>query len=121
MWNIYQHMQIKGLQQNQVLADEEARIQGKRQDAEVDDLEDKLGRLTLICEAMWTILSQRFGVTVYDLMQIVHDIDMQDGRLDGRKVSPPTPCASCQAMVAAGVGHCQFCGAEVPNLDPFML
>lgn len=121
MWDIYQHMQIRNLHQSQLAADQAAHVRANRHENQVEDLEGKVDRLTLICEAMWTILSQRFGVSMQELVQAMHDIDMLDGQLDGRKVSPPRPCPSCASMVAAELGRCQYCGTDVPNLDPFVL
>jgi hypothetical protein len=121
MWDIYQHMQVRNLRQNQYAAEEASSVRAARQDNQVEDLEAKVDKLTLICEAMWTLLTQRLGVSVQELVQVMHDIDLQDGQLDGRKSSPPKPCPSCQAMVAAELSRCQFCGASVPNLDPFIL
>jgi hypothetical protein len=87
--------------------------------ARADD-DDHLRQLLLITEAMWSLLSERTGVTVADLRTRMAEIDAVDGAVDGRRgPTPPSPCPSCGAMVDRTRSTCAFCGAEVPGRDPF--
>ena len=86
--------------------------------ARADD--DHLRQLLLITEAMWSLLSERTGVTVDDLRARMEEIDAADGVVDGRRgPTPPEPCPSCGAMVDRSRSSCAFCGVEVPGRDPF--
>jgi hypothetical protein len=125
IWDIVQQVQIENLkarQQSGVSDAERAESRSRSRDA---DLEDRLGRLVLLTEAMWELLSERFGLTTADLAARVREIDARDGRVDGRRGVPSDAaqvrCASCQAVVPFGRDTCQFCGAAVPGAkaDPF--
>ena len=82
--------------------------------------DDHLRQLLLITEAMWSLLSERTGVTVDDLRTRMDEIDAADGVVDGRRgPTPPEPCPACGAMVERSRTTCVFCGAGVPGRDPF--
>ncbi|MFZ0013543.1 MAG: hypothetical protein WAL25_05440, partial [Acidimicrobiia bacterium] len=57
------------------------------------------------------------GLTTEQLMAKLEELDARDGVTDGRMTSMPTPCVSCGSKVPADLTKCQFCGAEVPNVD----
>jgi hypothetical protein len=127
IWDIVQQVQIENLKARQVSAESSAesaeggaRLRQERTDGRID-------QLVLITEAMWELLSSRFGLTVADLAAQVREIDLRDGRADGklgpRAESTLLRCPSCQAVVPAGRSTCQFCGADVPEAktDPFRI
>ena len=127
IWDIVQQVQIQNLKARQVSAESSAesaesgaRLRQERADARIE-------RLVLVTEAMWELLSSRFGLTVADLAAQVREIDLRDGRADGRlglqAEATPVRCPSCQAVVPAGRTTCQFCGADVPEAkaDPFRI
>jgi len=46
-------------------------------------------------------------------------IDLRDGRLDGRvATTPPEPCPKCLRIVAKGSVRCMYCG-EPLAMNPF--
>ena len=54
-----------------------------------------------------------------DLIRRIADIDLEDGKLDGRKAAtPPRPCPHCQRVLSKNRPRCLFCGKPVEML-PF--
>jgi hypothetical protein len=122
IWDIVQQVQIENLKARQLQSGSNAESDTSRARARDAELDDRIGRLVLVTEAMWELLSVRFGLTVADLAEQIRAIDARDGSVDGRRgipeVAPRVRCASCQAVVPVGKPTCQFCGAAVPGASP---
>ena len=84
----------------------------------VYDLNDRIDRLTLVVEAMWTMMEES-GISPDELIDRINELDGSDGSLDGTQTHPSTRCPGCQAVVAAGSTSCQFCGTEILEDNPF--
>lgn len=118
--SVYLHRQrMKAIQSVQRSAQSEAELGRKRQRAETQDLEDQIDRLKLICESMWELMSEVTGLTNEQLEQRIHEVDMDDGKADGRKVHPPAPCTTCDSMIPSTAKVCAFCSAPAPSRSPF--
>ncbi len=111
--DIYQFRQISRAHQSVSQVSQEIRHQREAQRDENQDLHDRVDRLTLLCEAMWNIISDRLEFTEDDLLRAVMAVDGSDGSPDGRKTKTPLKC-DCGAMVHPRVSNCQFCGAPAP-------
>ena len=86
---------------------------------EVRCLEEELDRLELILEAQWSLLREKLGLTDADLKKRIREIDLEDGKLDGRVTrTPMTTCPQCQRQVSARDLSCVYCG-EALNPAPF--
>ena len=107
---MYQQGQISGAQSAASRAHTEA--QRARGDAarDVRDLEARLDSLTLTTMAMWSLLGERLGITEDELAARVRELDLRDGRLDGRYTAPPAVCAECGRTFAAKRDRCIYCG-----------
>ena len=77
--------------------------------ADVDALDQRVDRLLLVVEALWTML-KKDGHTDQELAAIIDELDAQDGSVDGRRSKMPMTCPSCESKVAPGLSKCQFCG-----------
>ncbi len=86
--------------------------------AKLYDLADRIDRLTMVMEAMWSLLVEQ-GFTEEQLAARIEELDMSDGSMDGRKIPPADQCPECGAVVSRGVGRCQFCGHETGESNPF--
>lgn len=77
-------------------------------------------KLFMITQALWTLLQEQHGYTDDQLIQRVQEIDMQDGKLDGKvakdKIRPD--CPQCGRKLMGKRPVCLYCGTEVA-LDPF--
>lgn len=81
------------------------------------DLQDRVDKLVLACMAMWELLQEKTGLTEEQLLEKVKEIDLRDGREDG-KFKPseaPTPCPSCGRPISPRRTRCLFCGADNPQ------
>ena len=93
-----------------------------RSQAETDVLKVHLERLSMITEALWTILKEKHGYGDEELMKRITEIDLRDGKLDGHAVSSETPvCPQCKRMhIAKHRPICLYCGATI-SVQPFSL
>ena len=83
------------------------------------EVEAKCDRALLVCEALWTIIRDKFGVSEEELVQRVNEIDLTDGQLDGKVRKPKAhACPSCGRTIAKRFPKCIYCGQPVVH-DPF--
>lgn len=120
MGGSYLHrQQMKALHSSQRSAAAETISQRKRQRSEFQNLEDELAKLRLITEAMWELTSEVTGLSIEQLARRIEEVDMDDGRADGRKVHPMLNCTSCHAKVDHSSKICTYCGVPAPARSPF--
>ena len=68
-------------------------------------------KLLMITEALWDILKEKHGYTDEELIQRVQEIDLKDGRLDGKVAKePPSPCPNCGRPMGRNRAICIYCG-----------
>ncbi len=101
IWNLRQDERIKETSSEIILA----------KDA-IAETEERLERLALICQAMWSLLEEKTDLTEDDLVKRVTEIDLKDGRLDGKYEKPLVKCEECGATISQRFGKCLFCGKE---------
>lgn len=86
---------------------------------EIDELRDQVDHLYFITEALWRILKEKNGLDDNEIIRQITLIDMEDGKLDGRKAkSPPKPCPKCARIVGKQRIKCMYCG-ELIAANPF--
>jgi hypothetical protein len=85
----------------------------------VDQLEEKLDRLALICRAMYELIQESSELSDEQLAAKVTEIDLRDGNADGKVTPRQTKCLECSSMICARFNRCLFCGYEAPNVDVF--
>jgi len=87
--------------------------------SKVERMQMDVEKLLMITEALWIMLRDEHGYTDEQLIEKVQEIDLRDGRLDGKVAKQgPTKCPQCGRAIAARRPMCMFCGA--PNQgDPF--
>ena len=86
----------------------------------VDELRLEVERLLMINEALWSFIKKDHGYTDEELVDRIQEIDLQDGRLDGRVAkAPPMACARCGRTLPRGRPVCIFCGAPASK-SPFI-
>lgn len=84
------------------------------------DIDDRIDRVLLVLEAMWTLLEEN-GYTAEQLKARIEELDAADGTIDGKRTPQATACRECGAKVGAGLAACQFCGTALPGgeVGPF--
>ena len=106
LWNMYQDQQILD-------ATFEA---GSAKDAATDaksaaaGVQRQLDSLMLVSMAMWSILEEKLGVTESQLADRVREIDLRDGKLDGRYAPEGMECPRCKRVMSARHKRCMYCG-----------
>ena len=115
LWNIGQQRQISNLRGDVEQASRDARWAR----SENLDLEASLERLALTCRAMWELVSEQLSISEEDLVGRVKEIDLRDGRLDGRMSSSPKPCPGCARVNGAHRARCLYCGVALDSPPAF--
>lgn len=118
MYDLVQRKQIKSTRQSVGFAADETQRQARRADMEIHALEMRVEQLVTLNEAMWQLVCETTGLTDAHLAYRVDELDMSDGRPDGRKQTRAKKC-SCGAMVNPRLDICQFCGVPAPERSPF--
>jgi hypothetical protein len=97
----------------------DARAAARTAKTEVEDLRGDVERLLLVTEALWRIVRERLEFTDADLVKRIHEVDLEDGKLDGRKgTTPVRDCPHCQRKLLKHRPVCFYCGKPVDFL-PF--
>jgi hypothetical protein len=115
MWDLQQQGQIHEAKSDAA----EAKRQTNNQTDRVRDLEFSVHRLTLVSQALWEVLRDRFKIEEEELLAKMHEIDLRDGKLDGRISVQAIPCPKCQRMLNTKNARCIYCGTTVEKPHVF--
>jgi ribosomal protein L32 len=87
--------------------------------AQTDAVARDVEKLFMITEALWSMLKEQTGHSDEELIGRIQDIDLRDGRLDGKVASQPNPsCPQCGRTLLGKHPVCLYCGTAVIR-DPF--
>ena len=114
-WGIHSHREAR--EANETAGQAERTARDAR--TQIQDLRTAVDRLLLVNRAMWEILAEATDLTDADLVQKVNEIDLRDGRLDGKLTTRVRECPSCRRTMYKGHRQCLYCGAPDPEPDPF--
>jgi hypothetical protein len=97
----------------------EAKTEAHRASSEAREVRSEIERLLMLTEALWTLLKEEHGWEDEALMEKLREIDLRDGRIDGKvATSPPRYCPSCGKVLQKKKPLCLYCAAPV-DPDPF--
>lgn len=83
-------------------------------EGKVEELSGQVEKLLMITEALWTMLKEEHGYVDEDLIKKIMEIDMRDGRLDGRVAkSEPVVCPKCGRPASRTRSLCMYCGGLI--------
>lgn len=85
-----------------------------RLSVQMQDLERRVDSLSLICQAMWELLQERTNVTEDMLIEKVHEIDLEDGKLDGKRSKDVMYCLECHRPLSKRHHRCLYCDRGQP-------
>jgi len=74
----------------------------------------RLDRLSIISRAMWELLSEKLNISEAELMAKMSEIDLRDGKADGKFSSSAKHCVSCNRPINILHTVCLYCGASNP-------
>jgi hypothetical protein len=87
----------------------------------ITELENRLNRLSMISMALWKILKKQTpDLTDAQLYELVKEIDLRDGKLDGQYIPEAKACPNCGKMMNPQYTQCLYCGAEDPEPNAFL-
>ena len=91
----------------------------RREPTKDPDLEGRVDKLEMICEALWEIVKTETNWSDTDLLEKITQIDLRDGELDGKKRTVNVlRCTRCERMNSKRHNRCIYCG-ELFLHDPF--
>lgn len=86
---------------------------------ELELLEDRVERLTLVCIAMWSLLQDKTNLTEDDLNARVKMLDLMDGQADGKASRTVQKCDNCSRPMSMRHRRCLYCGHEKLHTSAF--
>ncbi|MFW6065688.1 MAG: hypothetical protein ACOC9S_02605 [Planctomycetota bacterium] len=93
----------------------------RRLQEELRRVEDKLDKLTLVCMSMWSLLCEKTDLTEEQLAERVQQIDLQDGKADGKVTQSLKECPQCGRAMSSRHARCLYCGTEKTGSGAFGL
>jgi hypothetical protein len=115
---LWEYRQQRGITDAQLQADRAARDAAKTR-YQTADHETRLDAMALALMAMWSILEERLDVTEADLVERMQEIDLRDGKLDGKVAPTASTCQACNRVMSARTKRCIYCGGESLDVRPF--
>ena len=80
---------------------------------DVQQLEDRLDRLILVCRAMWELLREKSLAVEEELVTKVAVLDAADGVADGKQTQVLRKCRKCDRPLQRRATKCLYCKAEL--------
>jgi len=111
LYDLHQNRQIADARTAAATASSKAEQYGHT----IKELERKIGRLAMINQAMWDLLSQKTGVTEEELQDKVEEIVEAN---QGQK-NLAVMCVKCHRPSTVKQPKCLYCGAELPRGNVF--
>lgn len=81
--------------------------------------ERRLDRLALHCQGMWEMLRERGQFTDEEIAAKILEVDLRDGRADGRFSQQVMTCPTCKQKTNSKRTACVICGADLPKTHAF--
>ena len=107
--DIWQQRKINAAQQAAATAVDAA----KQTKEDAQSLRMKIDALALANQALFEILSERLGIKEQDVVRRMSEIDMRDGRKDGKMGGAPVACRKCGRTTNTLQKYCVYCGEPV--------
>jgi hypothetical protein len=86
---------------------------------EVQHLRRETERLVLALTALAEIVCSRLDITTVELNEKIREIDLRDGKLDGKLSLHAKRCPQCQRDNSPKRAVCLYCGCALPA-EPFV-
>lgn len=110
-WNLFQTLQINSTTQKA----DQASMNSHQNKNDVARLEDRIDALSLACHAMWEILKEKHDVTTHELENKIEQLDLMDGKADGKLKNTATNCPDCGHKLSKRHSNCFYCGSAIPG------
>ncbi len=97
----------------------EAATKARNAEVDVARLARRLDQLTLTCQAMWELLRDNTEVTEDDLRAKISEVDLRDGKANGKVPNVLVDCTSCRRPTNTRRQSCLYCGESVRKIHAF--
>lgn len=77
---------------------------------DIGELQDQVERLAMLNQAMWELIGERLHMTDADLERKAQEVDLRDGKADGKMSSHPLRCPECGRVSNSRHKKCLYCG-----------
>lgn len=106
MYDLFQNFRIKQASSDAT----DAKYTARNAAINVNEIRERLDYMSVVITAMCELL-ENVGFTETVLLEKIKEVDMRDGRLDG-KLQKTKNCSSCGRVLAEHHLTCIYCGAE---------
>lgn len=80
------------------------------------ELKNRVESLELACASLWELLKAKNGYTDEELVAMIREVDLRDGKLDGRMSKAAVDCSSCgRKLLSRKSPNCHWCGTAIPK------
>lgn len=79
----------------------------------MDELERRVDALTLTCQALWELTQGQLKLTDRQLLAKIQEIDLRDGKADGKITLTTGVCPKCKQRTSAARRRCVYCGTQL--------
>ena len=86
---------------------------------QVYELQGRLDQMALTMAAMWEVLTTETNLTEQQLMEKIHDLDTEDGLMDGTYSPEQRVCSQCGKPMKRRQMRCAYCESFSPIEKPF--
>jgi hypothetical protein len=114
-WEFYQTRQIGNASRKA----ERASADADRVVTNMLMLENKVESLALACQSLWELLRENTKLTEQDLEAKMEQVDLRDGRQDGKMSSVSSACPDCGRKTSRRRPRCLYCGANAGSPEVF--
>jgi len=108
LWDLYQQRRIGELQSD--LNRESSKVIDVK--STIQALDDRIDKLFLINLALWSLLKEKTDLKDEDLLERIKEIDLSDGKLDGKVRQPAVECPQCKRKMSVKHQRCLYCGFQ---------
>jgi ribosomal protein S27AE len=85
----------------------------------VRQLQVRVERLSMVCQAMWELLREKTKLTDEDIIKQMQKIDLRDGVEDGKMTRQTLVCPECGRNVSSRREQCLYCGTWLVKSNLF--
>ena len=114
-WELYQQRRIHAADRRAGRAHQKA----DQTMAYIERLEGKVESLALSCQSLWELLRDNSNLTEQQLEAKMEEIDIRDGRLDGKLSKAIETCPKCGRKTSRRRSNCLYCGESVQGGEAF--